>query len=795
MFRNYFTVAIRNLWRNKLFSIINVVGLSLGLACCILIFLYTKDEVSYDRFQAKKDQLFRITSEIVDKDGKSNFKSGKTGAVHGPAFKREIPEILDYVRISHTNYVVKKGNETFDQEALFVDDNFFSIFSFPLISGTAKSAFTELNSIVLTEDAAKKYFGKTDIIGQTLELQVKEKFQPFVVSAVARNPPENSSIKFQVLLPIKFSEKQSPDDVWLNFYLSTFLVLNPAADPSAVVNKMMKVYATDAKDQLREAKEAYGFNDKVVLGLQPMLGIHLNKDYKAEDELSDASSPTNSYILTGISIFLLLIACINFINLTVAQSLKRAKEIGIRKVVGGLRGQLIRQFLGESFILCFLAFSLGIVLASLALPIFNNLANKQLSISYLFDLKLVAGFIMLFILTGLAAGFYPALVLSGFNPVQTLYNRTRLSGKNYLSRVLVVLQFSLAIILITSTLFIHKQYEFLTNSPLGYNDKDLVVVSLGKTSNRLVGLFKNALQPNPGIEMVAGHTPGRRGTEARVDGKQVGFDYEGIDENYLPTLQVQLLQGRNFSPAFPADTSNSVIINEKFAKLAGWKDPIGQTIDIFWKKRKLTVIGLVKDFHFRSLKEDIGPEIFTEEPDLQMGKLFIKIKPNNIPQTLAFIQQTYKKLVPFFPYTYVFKKEENAKAYESEAKWQQIISYSAILTIFISCIGLFGLAALSAERRVKEIGIRKVLGASVSNILGLISSSFLRLVLLANIIAIPVAWWAVHKWLQDFPNRISISWWVFASAGIIALVIALFTVSFQAIKAALANPVKSLRTE
>ncbi len=796
MLKNYFVIAIRNLWRNKVFSIINISGLSIGLACCMLIFLYTKDEVSYDRFHGKKDQIYRVTAQVLDDKGHEAFKGVKTGLVHGPSFKQNIPEIEDFVRVEKSTYVVRKDKETFNQDVLFVDDNFFSVFSFPLVNGNPKKVLSDINSMVLSDETAKKYFGTTDVIGKTLELQMNDKFEPFVISGVAKRSPQNSTIKFDALLSMKFREKIDPDNSWLNMFISTFLVLNPKADPKAVSAKMIQVYADKAKSQLKEAKERDNFNYSIIWGLQPLLQIHLSEDYTAQDELTDASNPVNSYILTGIAVFILIIACINFINLTIARSLKRSKEIGIRKVVGGQRVQLTRQFLGESFIVCFISFVFAIVLATAALPLFNDLANKRLSLSYLADTQLILGFIGLFLITGFAAGFYPALVLSGFNPIQTLYNRVKFSGKNYLSKSLVVLQFALAALLIISTLFIYEQFHYLTHQELGYNDKNLVVVNMDRgASKQLISLFKTELTKNASIQMVGTHNRGRQGTVAKANRKQVQFDYDHIDDQYLPSLQVPIIKGRNFSPDFPSDSTHSVLINETFAREAGWKDPIGKTVDLFWRDRKLTIVGVVKDYHFRSLKEKIGAQLFTSEPEGNSSQINIKITPDNIPQTLKFIETTYKKLVPFYPFSYEFKNETNLRDYESEEKWKQIISFAAILTIFISCIGLLGLAMLSAEQRTKEIGVRKVLGASVSSIVQLVSNNFLKLVLLANIIALPIAWWAVHTWLQNFAYHIVIRWWVFAIAVLITLLIALITVGFQAIKAAVANPVKSLRTE
>jgi putative ABC transport system permease protein len=643
---------------------------------------------------------------------------------------------------------------------------------------------------------ASKFFGTTRAAGKILELQIKGKFEPFIITGVAKNPPQNSSIKFEALLPMKFQEKINPDDHWLNFFISTFFVLNPGTDPGIVLNKITRVYHEKAKDQLKEAREKYNFHNSVYWGLQPLSQIHLSKDYAAEDELSDSSNPIYSYILTGIAIFIMLIACINFINLTITRSLKRSKEIGIRKVIGGQRAQLARQFLGESFLICFIAFVFAICLAKISLPVFNAVANKRLSLSYLFDTQLVSGFIVLFLVTGFAAGLYPALILSGFDPVQTLYHRVKLTGKNYLARTLIVLQFALAGLLIICTFFIYAQFHFLTHTKLGYNDKGIVVVDASWDAGKdFAELFKSELVRNPSVLMVAAHNRGRQGTTAKVDGREIQFDYEHIDDKYLPTMEIPIVKGRNLSADFPSDSTGSVLINESFAREAGWKDPVGKTVDLFWRNRKFIVVGVVKDYYYRPLNEKIGSQLFTSEPEGNSSQFNIRISPRNTAQTLQYIESTFKKLSPFYPYSYNFKDEINARAYEQGEKWKQIISFSAILTIFISCIGLFGLTAMSAEQKTKEIGIRKVLGASVGSIVQLLSGNFLKLVLLANLIALPVSWWAVHEWLQNFAYHITVHWWEFALAVFLTMTIALLTIGLNAMKAAGLNPVKNLRTE
>jgi putative ABC transport system permease protein len=623
-------------------------------------------------------------------------------------------------------------------------------------------------------------------------------FVPHKVTAVAKICPQNSSIKFDMLLPIRESKEDALNsENWFNFFLNTFVVLNPQANMQTVVSKMQKFYAEDSKDAVKSLTEKYGPLDwNNTYFLQPFLDMHMNTELPAENGLSDASNPMYSYILSGIALFVLLIACINFVNLTVARSVKRAKEIGIRKVVGGDRKQLIIQFLGESFLLCIIAFLLSIGLVELILPVFNDLSNKALALSYLLDAKLIGGYIILFMLTGLLAGFYPALVLSGYNPVQTLYSRFNLAGKNYLQKSLVVLQFALASFLIIATFTIYKQFNYLTTEKLGYDDSNLVIVHNQFKTHDEAWLFKNELLKDPNIISVAPRNGGSWGTIAKLSNDStIQFDYETVDENYLSTLKIPLVQGRNFSPAFPSDSANSILVNESFVKQAGWKNPIGQTVNFWYNNKKYTVIGVVKDYHYEPLNKKIGTQLFTMKADNNYGMVYIKIKPTTAASTLQTIQKTFKQLFPISPYSYTFKNEENFRNYEAEAKWKQIMLFGAILTIFISCIGLFGLSVLAAEKRTKEIGIRKVLGASVNRVVTILSKDFLKLVSISLIISIPAAWFVANKWLENYPYRITLDWWLFASAGILVVLIALITVSFQAIKAAIANPVKSLRTE
>jgi putative ABC transport system permease protein len=793
MFRNYFKTAIRNLQHNKVYSFINIGGLSIGLACAMLIILYVKDEVSYDRFHKNAHEIYCVVVKGHFSRGPNKFANymSVSGYLQGPRFKSSIPEIQGFVRFEGNHVDIKQGTDIISQHISYVDSNFFSVFSFPLLSGNPKTALLDPHSIVISEEIARKQFGHTDVLGKTMLIKNNDVFQPYTITGISKTCPQNSSIKFDVLLPIQVSaEEEAKVENWGSFFLGTFLMLSPKADPRAVEVKMQKVYEADASDFIKKNK--VNAESSFTYVLQPLTDIHLNKDIP--NQLSDASSPVFSYILSGIAILILLIACINFINLTVARSISRAKEIGIRKISGGYRRQLVMQFLGESFLLCFMAFALAILLVRIVLPVFSSLSNKALAFSYLSDTRLIMIYIALFLVTGLFAGFYPAIVLSKYNPAQTLYGRFQLAGKNYLQKSLVVFQFSIASFLIIATLTIFSQFNYLTTEKLGYDDSNLVLVNKMNMKQDEANLLKAELLKYPGIVEMTVKNAWYSGTMGKINsGQDMQFSFETIDESYLPLLKIPIVNGRNFSVNQFSDSGHSVLVNENFVKKAGWKNPIGQPIE-FWSN-KYHVVGVVKDFHSEPLSQEIGPKVFTLAPAFAMGVAYIKIRPELKQASLQHIAQTFKTLFPNSPYSYTFKDLENQKNYESEARWKQIMLFSAILTILVSCVGLFGLSVLSAEKRTKEIGIRKVLGASVNRIISILSKDFLVLVGISLLISVPLTWMAANKWLQNYPYRISLSWSIFVNGAVLVILIAILTVSFQAIKAAIANPARSLRSE
>jgi putative ABC transport system permease protein len=798
MFKNYFRTAVRNLLHNQTYSLINIAGLSLGLVCAMLIMLYVKDEVSYDRFHKNVQQIYRIDRKTVRKDGSANYGS-YTGYFPGPRFAAKIPEIQSYVRFQPIQMDVRMGADVQSQPVCLVDSSFFTVLSFPLLSGDPKKVLTQPDAVVITEEMAKKYYGKADALGKTLSINVNGKFIPYLVTGVAKNCPLNSSIKFDVLLPLTVSkEDESNNENWFNYFLTTLVVLAPHTNVHAVEAKMDRAFESDARQTINAIKAKYGIEDiGFSFAMEPLSAIHLGQMVSAQDEiLAEKSNPVYSYILSAIAFFIFLIACINFVNLTVARSVKRAKEIGVRKVIGGTRKQLVVQFLSESFILSLIAFSVAIFIVISVLPLFNQLSNKALSFSYLLDARLVAGYILLFLLTGLLAGFYPAIVLSSYHPVQTLYSRFQLAGKSYLQKSLVVFQFALASFLIIATMTIFLQLNYLTSQSLGYDDHDLVTVNKGGLDHKEGAFFKSALLKDPDILGVALKNTDFSNNTVQVNGNQgINVVIENVDYSYLLLLKVPIVSGRNFSPDYPADSSQSVLVNEAFAKEAGWSQALGKRVSSLEDGRTYIVAGLVKDYHYKDLTEKIGPQIFFLKPKASYGTVYIKVKRGTETKSLRFISARFKELFPLGAFSYAFKEEQNAASYQKEARWKQILLSSAVLTILISCMGLFGLSVLAAEKRTKEIGIRKVLGASITNVVSILSTDFLRLVLLSLVISMPLAWMVLARWLQNYPYRIKLDWWIFTSSGILVIFIASFTISFQSFKAAAANPVKSLRSE
>ncbi len=796
MLKNYFKTAIKTMMRNKTYTAINIFGLSIGLACVMLIVLYIKDDLSFDRFQSNGAQIYRLVQAGHRPDG-TEYKSGFTGGVQGETFKQQIPEIQEMCRINGGGEeLVKKGAEVLSEKMLYADKSFFKIFSFPLLKGNPKTALNNTSNVVITTEIGKKYFGNQNPIGKTLQINQNGNFEPFIVSGVAEVTPQNSTVRFDFLLNIERTLPKNYTSMdWFNSFLNSFIYLKKGVNPQVVEQKMARLFNQYAGKQMAEMKKTDGEKIGFSYKLQPYYNIHLDKDYGTGNGLTASSKVDFSYILGGIALFILFIACINFINLTLSSSLRRGKEIGIRKVNGSTRGQLILQFLGESFLLTLIASFIALILVALCLPEFNTLSGKQLQLSYLFSPQTVAVFIALILMNTLLSGFYPALVLSGFNPVQTLYGKLKISSNNYLAKSLVVVQFVVAVFLAVGTVVMQKQFNLLIHADLGYQHKNIVDVQFPQEKHPDYQVFKSELLKYPFIKQVAGQgSPftAWTGMVFDVNGKKLNTPFFEIDNDFLKELKIQIKQGRGFT-TIAGDTTHC-LVNQSFAQAAGWKDsPIGHIIKE--DKHEYTVIGVTSDFHNSSLNSKIEPLIIKQPATANYGQVLVKIDGNQKVAAIKAIQTEFKKMIPGYPCKYNFLTDILAGQYEQENRWKQIITLASCMSILISCLGLFGLATLAIEQRVKEIGVRKVLGASLTDLTGILTVNFLKLVLVAVIIASPLAWYAMNKWLQNFPYRIDFSYWILILTGAGSLLIAFITISFQAIKAALANPVKSLRSE
>jgi putative ABC transport system permease protein len=803
MFKSSMKFIFRHLWNNRLYSSIKIVGLAIGMTCILLAILFIRDENSYDRFHEKASHLYRITTTINNPLDGGNRIMGSTGQVQGPAFAASIPEIKGCVRMMaglSTNFIEEK--KALSVNFMYVDEAFFEVFTFPLLYGNPVSALKEPNSVVLTEQTAFRFFGRKDVVGKTINLEEGHGMVTFVITGVAKTIPTHSSIQFEAVLPFKYMQTMFSDTYWLNPYLSTFVLLDPHENLNTVKNKFAKVFMTEAADQLKGAKM---LPEQVKYGLQPITDIHLNIFEKGplairgSGQLGEASIVTYSYILMGIAAFILIMACVNFLNLSIAGSLKRFKEIGVRKVSGGTRSQIVWQFLTEAAILCLIAYILAVIAVVSVLPVFNQLAQKNIDFSFPSDMVFYLYGLILMGICILIVGLYPAIKLSLFNAAEILYNKHKISGKNIFTKSLIVLQFTFAVSLVIATIVYYRQMNFISQNSLGYNSSNIVEIHMPNfrdVNQQTINVFRNKLLSETSIVQVANGDliPGDD-AEVKLNGRVDRVNLTHIDRFFLPTLNIQLKEGRNFSDSFSSDSAQSIIVNETFVEETGLKNPIGQQItmtDGLGIHHNATILGVVKDFHYASLKEKINPLVLVLK---QAETMWIKLQKGKIPEALSVIETVFKRTFPEYFYEYTFMDDEIKDQYADEQRWRQIIGYSSGLAIIICSIGLFGLAHFSTIKRTREIGIRKVLGASVINISTLLSKDFLQLVLLSVIIAAPVAWYVMNKWLENFSYRINVSWLDFTGAAVIALVIALITVSSQALKAAGANPVESLRVE
>ena len=804
MFRNYFKIAIRNLWRNKAFSAINIFGLSIGLATCLVILLYVQSELGYDRYNTKADRIVRVVLKGMVQGEKLN--EANVMPPTAAALKADYPEVQEATRLR--NYGTPRifiGDKVFKEDAFaFADSNFLQVFTIPLVQGELRTALLQPNSVVISRAMAQKYFGSEDPMGKTLNF--KDWNSTYKVTGVFDKIPANSHFHFELFGSMS-GYPDSRSSSWLNSEFYTYLVL-PQGYPYQQLEA--KLPGTVRKYVGPQMQKAMGMTlDQMLKGgnrfglfLQPLTDIHLHSDLSFE--LSPPGDIRYVYIFSAIALFMLLIACINFMNLSTAGASKRAREVGIRKVMGSLQRELIAQFLLESVLLTTVAMVLALTFVSGILPFFNELSGKQLTFALTANAWLLPGLLLLIVLVGTLAGSYPAFFLSSFNPVTVLKGKFR-SGKNTvgLRSGLVVFQFFISITLMVSTAIVYNQLNYIQNKKLGYDKDQVIVVQDSYWLHSNQAAYRQQLLADPRVQNVSasGYLPAGNSwnnnffvyPDNNTSQLTKTLRYE-VDNRYIPTFGMEMAAGRNFSPEFGTD-STAAILNETAAKALGWgTNAMGHTItENNGGIKTFHVIGVVKDFHFRSLHERISPLVMVLGSD--NSNLIVKAKTRDVAGLLTTMKKEWTNLKAEAPFSYSFLDDRFRNTYQSEQKTGLILGIFSGLTIFVACLGLFGLAAFTAEQRTKEIGIRKVLGSSVTGIVSLLSKDFLKLVVLAFFIAAPLAWWAMNRWLQDFAYRVPINGWVFLLAALLALFITLVTISFQAIRAALANPVKSLKSE
>lgn len=804
MIKNYLKIALRNMLKFKAYSFINIFGLAIGIAACMMILLYINDELSYDKYNDKANQIYRVHT--LGKLAGNVINIAVSPAPLGETLVKDYPEVIQYTRLMpNTTMLIRYKDNVFVETNFFwADSTVFDVFTIPFVKGDPKTALTQPHTVVLTEKLAKKYFGNEDPIDKIMNF---EDGTPYTVKGVIKNCPVNAHFHYDIFASIA-SLGLSSTPFWISNNMYTYIVLKKGVDGSLLEAKLpafaekyagpqLKQLFGVSYDELRNTGNLYEFHT------QSLTSIHLNShlDYEIEPN----SDMRYIYIFSIIALFILLIACINFMNLSTARSALRAKEVGIRKVLGSNKSQLIKQFLAESMLMTFIAVVVAIALVEIFLPSFNLLAGRELHTSYFNNLIAIPALVLAVIIIGLIAGSYPAFFLSSFKPVTVLKGKLNNKGGSWLRSGLVVFQFAISIILFIGTFIIYGQLKYVQEKNLGFDREHVLVINRAWALENKAETFKNELMNNTHMISASNtdNLPGRLfgqivfKPEDSQSLQQYILAIMATDYDFIKTLKLQLTEGRYFSKENSTDTM-SVVLNESAVKLMGIKDPLGKRVIVPGQTPErnvaYTIIGVLKDFHFESLHQKIRPlAIFLNRG--QTAYLPVRIRPTDISGSISYIEKEWKKFVPNKPFEFFFLDDDFNKLYQSEQKTGEIFTVFSVLAIFIACLGLFGLAAFTAERRTKEIGIRKVLGASIPGVVMLLSREFTKWVLISNIIAWPIAYYFMNNWLENFAYRISPGLYTFIAAAIIALFIALLTVSFQAIKVAMSNPVNALRSE
>lgn len=821
MLKNYFKIAFRNLFKHKVYSFINIFGLAVGIACCLLIGLYVQNEWSYDTFHSNSDRIYRAWTEETVENGRVLLNTS-TPIPLRPALDEYIPEVEKSTYIyAFNNLVETPGNPDPQNEGvLVVNDDFFDIFDFKLIQGDRESLFDNPSSVVLSEETAQRFFGSANPLQQSLSIRIGDEYQTFTVTGILESAPSNSSLSYNILMPNEMLDKlvgERAYSSWFNIFGTTYVLLDENADPATLDAKFQSMMQTVLGEDLYQ-------ETNYTIGLQALTDIHLNPDFP--QNIASVSDPAYSYILAAIALLILFIACVNFMTLSISKSASRAKEVGIRKTIGAIRQHLMYQFWGEALMMTVLSIVVGVAFSELLLPLFNELSGTALEFNL--SAQTIAVLAGLAILISLIAGIYPALILSGFRPVEVLKGRLNLSAdKSFFRQSMVVLQFSLSIALIFGTITVHRQLDYIQNKNLGYQKDQVVVIESGLSAGPSVplsevmqasyqrkGLLQNEISGIDGVSTIsaASYTPVQTGGWFRIgfrdnQDQQHNIHANVVDADFITTLGIEIIQGRNFSNENPSDERRAIIVNQALVDHFGWENPIGQRLP-GPEFDDHEVIGVVENFHYESLHTSINPlalainaeMLFSGINNMMLSnspspRFSFKLNTNDLSSTMASIQNVWETVAAGTPFNYTFIDQSLDAQYRQEQRLSEIVTTGSVFAIVIACLGLFGLASLMVIRRTKEIGVRKVLGASSSSIVLLVNKEFTKLVLIAFLIAIPVAWYFMSGWLENFAYRIDIGLGIILLAGISALVVAWLTVSYQSIKATLVNPVESLRSE
>ncbi|MFC1724536.1 ABC transporter permease [candidate division KSB1 bacterium] len=801
MFKNYLKIAFRTLLKQKTTSIINVIGLSIGMAFCILIYLFIRDELSFDRFHKNADSIYSVvsTNHYIERSHRH------LPVPFAPVLKENFPEVKNYVRlIRRWDIPVRYKNNLFNETIHIADPQIFDVFSFKLETGDPGSILNSDNSVILDRSTATKYFGNENPIGKILRFTFGEKQKLFTVCGILKEIPSNSSIRFSILISIQnldFIFSSDAFDNWRINLAQSFLLIDKTADPEYIENNILRIvkpYLSQTYENMRRWGLLVKDGETMTYDLQNLKEMHLNSPNIFGLARSNIK---RSYILTGIAVLILFIAVINFINMSIGKAAGRGPETGVRKVLGAGRKQLVSQFLSESIVITLISVIAGICIVAFMIPAFNLLAGKHLTLNSLFNMNNVAVFFFLMVTVGIFAGSFPAFVLSNVKIVDIFSGKFKLRRNNSFTKILVIFQFTMSIFLLISSLIMSKQIGFLKDYDLGYDKEGVLVVDLQERdvlkSQALFKLFKERIRSYNTVVSVSGslNSPNRTLllTTVNTEGENINAYYSKVHYDYIKTMNMTLLKGRDFSGEFSSDTS-SVIVNQKLVSELGMENPVGKTITM-GPEPPVKIIGVVKDFNYLSLTEEAGPAVLNMDPSLELTYAVIRISPQDITETIKFLGNVWRDIEPEKPFEYSFLEDDIEQFYTSENRWNSIVRYSSLFTVLIASIGVFGLTLITVNSRIKEIGIRKVFGASVSNIIGLVTKEIFFLVIAANIIAWPSAWFIMDKWLNGFAYKTGMSIGLFLYGGLLVLLVSMLTISYQIIKAARRNPVDSLKYE